>query len=68
MLEHTNYSIAVLSYNHPDLTSAKILSVLQLGFMSSKLYLIHNGSEAKHRNMLMKSLRPEPESPEKMPG
>ena len=51
MLE-TNYSIAVLSYNHPDLTAATVDSVLRSGFTPQKTYLIHNGSELKHQNIL----------------
>lgn len=53
MLTDTNYSIAILSYNHPELTAATVNSVLQTGFLTSKIYLIHNGSELKHQNLLV---------------
>lgn len=44
----TNYSIALLSYNHPELTGKAIDSILSYGFDSNKFFLIHNGSESQH--------------------
>ena len=53
VLENTNYSIAILSFNHPELTAATVNSVLSKGFPSAKIYLVHNGSEIKHQNSLV---------------
>lgn len=52
MLENANYSIAILSYNHPELTAATVKSVLQLGFNPAQVNLVHNGSELKHQSIL----------------
>lgn len=47
------YGIVILSYNHPELTAHTIDSVLKINqAVSSRLYLVHNGSEAKHINQL----------------
>ena len=48
----TNYAIALLSYDHPDLTAKAVASVLSLNFSKEKLFLIHNGSELSHVNRL----------------
>lgn len=48
-----NYAVAILSYNHPDLTGTTVDSVLVAGVMPSKIYLVHNGSQLKHRTQLM---------------
>jgi GT2 family glycosyltransferase len=41
------HAIAILSFNHPDLTEKCIKSVLALNY-SGEIYLIHNGSHEKN--------------------
>jgi GT2 family glycosyltransferase len=43
-------AIVILSYNHPELTSTTLRSVLDL--TQENIYLMHNGSEAKHASRL----------------
>ncbi|MFN3453916.1 MAG: hypothetical protein ACK41T_03075 [Pseudobdellovibrio sp.] len=42
-----NYVVSILSYNHPDITSRCIRSVLQL-VPHEKIFLTHNGSLDRH--------------------
>ena len=48
-----NYSVVILSYNHPDLTSQCIDSVLKFSQINH-IYLVHNGSIPKHSEQLKK--------------
>jgi GT2 family glycosyltransferase len=52
MISVNSYAIAILSYNHPEITQKCINSVLKLNF-SGEIYLIHNGSTQKHIDLLM---------------
>ncbi len=47
-----NYAIVVLSFNHPDLTSKTVDSVLLKKDISIPVYLIHNGSDPKNVSLL----------------
>lgn len=46
------YAITILSFNHPEITSKCIDSVLKL--TSDNIFLIHNGSLKKHSDELVK--------------
>lgn len=46
------YEIVILSYNHPQLTTQTIQSVLNLSFPANKIHLIHNGSLPQHTETL----------------
>lgn len=51
-----HFAIAVLSYNHPDLTSRCLSSVLaQPGLNPTQVFLCHNGSLRQHREQLLTS-------------
>ncbi len=43
-----NYSIVILSYNHPDLTQKTLSSVIALQFPPEHVVLVHNGSVEKN--------------------
>ncbi|MFN3697471.1 MAG: glycosyltransferase family 2 protein [Pseudobdellovibrio sp.] len=47
-----SYAIAILSYNHPEITARCVNSVLQL-HSSKDIFLVHNGSENKFVNQLV---------------
>jgi GT2 family glycosyltransferase len=42
-----NFKIGVLSYNHPELTSQTLKSILKLELAPENICLCHNGSEAR---------------------
>ncbi len=46
-----NYCVAILSYNHPEITSKCLKSVLSL-LSTKSIYLIHNGSDEKNIQFL----------------
>ncbi len=48
------FAIIILSYNHPDLTSRCIDSVLKL-ISNQTVFLLHNGSLKKHSDQLLKN-------------
>lgn len=48
-MQSTPYAIVILSYNHPEITSQCIESVLiKNNFPSENIYLVHNGSQPNH--------------------
>lgn len=47
-----NYEIVILSYNHPQLTTQTIQSVLNLSINADKIHLVHNGSLPQHTEAL----------------
>lgn len=49
-----SYGLVVLSYNHPELTFRTIASVLRQGYPENQILLVHNGSEKKHVDFLLK--------------
>ncbi|MES3038060.1 MAG: glycosyltransferase [Bdellovibrionota bacterium] len=48
----STFTIAILSYNHPEITSRCVESVLKYAEQSTPIVLIHNGSADQHRNLL----------------
>jgi GT2 family glycosyltransferase len=49
-----SFAIAVLSYNHPELTSRCLNSILALGRVQpEQIFLAHNGSLPQHRDRLI---------------
>ncbi len=50
----TNFAYLILSYNHPDLTDRTVQSVLRLNIDPQRIFLVHNGSEKKHVEWLIK--------------
>jgi len=47
-----NYEIVVLSYNHPQLTTLTLNSVLSFGFPAEQVHLVHNGTLLPHQQQL----------------
>lgn len=48
-----DYHIVILSYNHPQLTSQTVKSVMGFGFPESQIHLVHNGSLLQHQETVM---------------
>ncbi len=52
-MSQSNFSLVVLSYNHPEITSRCVSSALRL-LPSEKIILAHNGSDRNHIERLKK--------------
>lgn len=47
-----DYAIVLLSYNHENLTSQCLKSIINCNFPAQKIFLVHNGSDLKKVNFL----------------
>ncbi len=50
------FTIAILSFNHPELTTKTVQSALQHWHGQFLILLVHNGSENKHRTEVIKKI------------